>query len=115
MKKHCNHCKITKDAREFHRDSKNKDGLSARCALCRNAAKRKKVAKEYTIPITRESDENILNVLLNKIGSYYVITVSKNRLCTLKKCGNPEQKWTARTPDDLLNVVMKSFDIPQKK
>lgn len=40
--KHCPHCMLTKPLDQFHKDSKGKDGHSARCGECRNARKRVK-------------------------------------------------------------------------
>lgn len=145
--KFCPSCQQAKPFEKFHRDSKNKDGYSARCGACRNASRKKIVTKTFTVPINMvetepspkkchcgrllkpfdgesqtcplghketnipSSETNILDTILTKLDSYYVITVDRNRKCTLKKPGNPEQKWSARDPVELLSIVMSSVSL----
>lgn len=105
--KTCNLCKVEKPFDQFHKDAtRSKDGYSARCAACKNASRKKLFTKTIQVPIKMtESNENVLDTLLNKLGTFYTISVSRDRKCLLKKCGNPEMRWSARTPEELMSLM----------
>lgn len=60
--KHCNNCKTTKPAEEFHKDSTTKSGLRVFCKVCVNAKR-----KEY-----RERNRDSVNEYNKKwLKEYY--------------------------------------------
>ncbi len=111
--KHCPHCMVTKPLDQFHRDSKGKDGRSARCALCRNASKRVvKPFKEYNgkkyelprdfgkvkIPIAQEINDQLdelygedpLTQITKKYNCHWHLSVEKTGKTVLQIHTHPE-------------------------
>ncbi len=105
----CTKCDQKKESSAFHKDKKNRDGLSSACAVCRNASKR--VNKPYkngkplpfvsshvqkenpvSIKIQSEDPETLLRSISERHSACVTLTLSRKGSYVLGIHSRPIQK-----------------------
>ncbi len=109
--KQCHRCKIIKDTSEFHKYSRNKDGLQSYCRDC----KREIDLEHYRAHPRRNYARNKANVQRNRLWLYHYLMTKQ---CEWEGCDvndpdmlvldhlNPAEKR-----DHVSNMVHKSFGL----
>lgn len=113
----CTKCNEHKTLSCYHKDTKGKDGFSARCISCRNGlrkvstlSKQESPKKEperasvdpVKIPVV---SENILEALSKKFDATLTVTVRRDQKTYLQIHSSPKMAYKFLTPEGLLEIA----------
>lgn len=125
--KTCTLCERSLKPAAFHKDKSSKDGFSARCKECRNAARKdskalKKVQatpiakapektivapkESHSVPILSEDDSDILQKVRQKFNCHFSLSIDRNGNSRLQVHQNPTLTFKSDTPEGVIQNAL---------